>query len=140
MVREAALRTKGSGGPYGVDADGFRRILSCKAFKKSGKDLCDALALLARRLCTEYVDPSGIEALLSSRLIPLDEGEGAVRPIGVGEVLRRIIGKCVTRVIKTDVIEASGSLQVCARLKSGNEAANMLYELSSKLMTQMQSY
>ncbi|PFX30258.1 hypothetical protein AWC38_SpisGene4932 [Stylophora pistillata] len=123
MVREAALRTKGSGGPCGVDVDGFRRILSYKAFKKSGKELCDALALLARRPCTEYVDPISIEALLSSRLIPLDKGEGAVRPIGVGEVLRRIIGKGVTRVIKTDVIEASGSLQVCAGLKSGSEGA-----------------
>jgi len=123
MVREAALRTKGSGGPCGVDADGFRRILSGKAFKKSGKDLCDAIALMARKLCTEYVDPNSIEALVSSRLIPLDKGEGAVRPIGVGEVLRRIIGKCVTRVIKLDVIEASGTLQVCAGLKGGNEAA-----------------
>lgn len=123
MVREAALRTKGSGGPCGIDADGFRRMLSSKAFKKSGKDLCDAIALMARRLCTEYVDPSSIEALISCRLIPLDKGEGAVRPIGVGEVLRRIIGKCVTKVIKSDIIEASGSLQVCAGLKSGNEAA-----------------
>ena len=123
MVREAALRTKGSRGPCGVYGDGFRRILSCKAFKKSAKDLCDALALLARRLCTEYVHLSNIYALLSSRLIPLDKGEEAVRPIGVGEVLRRIIGKCVTRVIKTDVNKASGSLQVRVGLKSGNEAA-----------------
>ena len=35
MVREAALRTKGSGGPCGVDTIGFRRILSSKSFKKS---------------------------------------------------------------------------------------------------------
>ena len=46
-----------------------------------------------------------------------------VRPIGVGEVIRRIIGKCVMKVIKPDVIDASGSLQACAGLKSGNEAA-----------------
>ena len=74
-------------------------------------------------IITEYVDPISIEAVLSNRLIPLDKGEGAVRPIGVGEVLRRIIGKCVTKVIKSEVIEASGSLQVCAGLKSGSEAA-----------------
>lgn len=123
MVRDAALRTKGSGGPSGVDANGFRRLLACKSFKRSSADLCNAVAVMARRLCTEYIDPSSIEALLSNRLIPLDKGEGAVRPIGVGEVLRRIIGKCVTRVTKSDVIDASGSLQVCAGLKSGNEAA-----------------
>ena len=33
MVRDAALRTKGSGGPPAVDANGFRRILTCKSFK-----------------------------------------------------------------------------------------------------------
>ena len=32
------------------------------------------------------------------------------RPIGVGEVIRRIIGKCVTRVAKQDVINASGAM------------------------------
>ena len=35
MIREAALRTKGKGGPCGVDANGFRRILACKSFKQS---------------------------------------------------------------------------------------------------------
>ena len=44
MIREAALRTKGSGGPSGVDANGFKRILACKSFKKSSANLCDALA------------------------------------------------------------------------------------------------
>ncbi|CAH3183141.1 unnamed protein product [Porites lobata] len=78
---------------------------------------------MTKRLCTEYVDPRGLEAILANRLIPLDKGEGAVRPIGVGEVLRRIIGKCVTKVTKPDVIDASGSLQVCAGHKSGSEAA-----------------
>ena len=33
MVRDAALRTKGSGGPSSIDANGFRRILTCKSFK-----------------------------------------------------------------------------------------------------------
>ena len=122
MVRDAALRTKGSGGPSGVDANGFRRLLPCKSFKTSGADLCNAVAVMARKLCTEYVDPTSIEAVLSSRLIPLDKGEGAVRPIGVGELLRRIMGKCVTKVIKPDVIDASGSIQVCTGHKSGSEA------------------
>ena len=35
MIREAALRTKESGGPSSVDANGFKRILTCKSFKKS---------------------------------------------------------------------------------------------------------
>ena len=54
---------------------------------------------------------------------PLDKGEDAVRPIGVGEVIRRKMGKCVMHVTKPDVIDATDSLQVCAGHKSGSEAA-----------------
>ena len=109
IIREAALRTKGSGGPSGVDANGFKRILTCKSFKKSSANLCDALATMTRKLCTEYIDPRTIEPILANRLIPLEKGEGAVRPIGVGEVIRRVIGKCVMKVTKEDVLDASGS-------------------------------
>jgi hypothetical protein len=122
MIRDAALRTKGSGGPSGVDANGFKRILACKSFKHSSVALCDALATLARNLCTEYVDPSSIEALVASCLIPLDKGGGGVRPIGVGEVVRRVISKSVVKVVKPDVMSASGSFQLCEGQPSGSEA------------------
>lgn len=77
---------------------------------------------MLRDFVQHLVDPATIEPILANRLIPLDKGNGQVRPIGVGEVIRRIIAKCVTRVAKQDIIEASGSLQVCAGLKSGAEA------------------
>jgi len=123
MIREVALRTKGAGGPSNVDANGFQRILSSKSLKKSGSNLCDALTTLTRRLCTEHIDPATTEPILASRLILLDKGNGEVRPIGVGEVIRRIIGKCVTKVTKQDILESRGSLQVCAGHKSRSEAA-----------------
>ena len=75
------------------------------------------------RLCTEFIDPLGIEAILANRLFPQDKEEDAVRPISVGKVIRRIMGKCVMLVTKPDVIDASGSLQVCAGHKSGSEAS-----------------
>ena len=46
-----------------------------------------------------------------------------MRPIGVGEVIRRICVKCVMNIAKWDVAEASGSSQLCAGQKSGSEAA-----------------
>ena len=55
-------------------------------------------------------------------IIPLDKGAGQVRPIGVGEVLKRITTKCGTKVLKQDVIEARGPLQLCVGHKSGSEA------------------
>ena len=123
MVRQAAMRTKGAGGPSGIDANGFRRIMASKSFKQSSSRLCETIATMTKILCTQYIDPSTIEPLIASRLIPLDKGEGAVRPIGVGEVLRRIIGKCVMNIAKKDVVEVSGSLQLFAGQKSGSEAA-----------------
>mgnify|MGYP000140971574 FL=1 len=53
----------------------------------------------------------------------LNKGEGAVHPFGVGEVIRRVIGKCVMKVTKEDVLDTSGSLQVCTGLSHGSEAA-----------------
>ena len=43
--------------------------------------------------------------------------------IGIGEVLRRIIGKSVMHVIKQDVSVSAGPLQLCASQPSGCEAA-----------------
>ena len=41
----------------------------------------------------------------------------------MGAVIRKIIGKYVTRVAKQGVINASGAMQVCAGQKSGGEAS-----------------
>ena len=46
-----------------------------------------------------------------------------MRPIGVGEVVRRIIGKAVLATIKMDILEAAGPLQLCAGQDAGCEAA-----------------
>ncbi|EDO48836.1 predicted protein [Nematostella vectensis] len=105
------------------DPQPAKRILACKSFNQSATKLCDAIATMTKSLCTKYIDPKTIEPLVASRLIPLDKGEGAVRPIGVGEVVRRIVGKCVMNVAKGDVVDASGSLQLCAGQNSGSEAA-----------------
>ena len=77
---------------------------------------------MARKISTEVLDPSVLEPFVACRLIPLDKNPG-VRPIGVGEVLRRIIGKCVGWVLKEDIQLAAGPLQTATGLQSGAEAA-----------------
>ena len=52
-----------------------------------------------------------MEALIACRLIPLDKNPG-LRPIGVSEVLRRIDGKVIMKVVKDDVMTSVGSLQL----------------------------
>ena len=61
-------------------------------------------------------------AYLACRLVPLSKNPG-VRPIGIGEVLRRIIGKAVMRVVSMDVLQAVGPIQLCAGHLAGCEAA-----------------
>ena len=69
------------------------------------------------------VDPESLGAFLACRLIPLEKGESDVRPIGIGETLRRIVEKAAVRAVRGDIQSACGSLQVCAGLESGCEAA-----------------
>ena len=54
-----------------------------------------------------------LESLAACRLIPLNKNPG-LRPIGIGEGLRRISGKVLMMISKQDVMKAAGSLQVCA--------------------------
>ena len=119
-IRRAALRTKGAAGPSGLDAHCWRRL--CTSFKTASHDLCHALALLAKRLCTNFVDPKGISPFLVCQLIALDKCPG-IRPIGICETPRRIIAKVVLSVTKGDLQDAAGSLQLCAGQIAGIEAA-----------------
>ena len=55
-------------------------------------------------------------------MIPSDKRPGFT-PIGVGEVFRRIAGKAVMILLKKDVLQAAGSLQLCGGQVAGSEAA-----------------
>ena len=122
FIYNAAMKTKGSAGLSGMDAELYRRILCSKNFKTEGKILREELAILTRNLLKTSYHPSLLEGYTSCRLIPLDKNPG-IRPIGVGEVLRRIIGKTVTTFLKEEIQEAAGPLQVSAGYSAGAEAA-----------------
>ena len=109
----------GAAGPSGLDAASWKRL--CTSFKGASTDLCESIAATARRLCTCYIDPSGLSAFVACRLIALDKCPG-VRPIGIGETVRRIIGRVIARVLSADIQAATGPLQLCAGYKSGCES------------------
>ena len=90
---------------------------------------------MTRQLCIENItDPESLEALLACRLIPLDKCPG-IRPIGIGEVLRRIMGKAVMSILRPDVLKSTGYQQMCAGQEAGCEVAihavRDLYDLDS---------
>ena len=119
-IWKTAIRTDGSAGPSGLNAKHLKSLLSKKLHGEAAVELREAIAKLARKLATEQCEY--IEALTARRLIPLDKDPG-VRPIGVGEVIMRVIGKCIMKVLKEDIKEAAGSLQLCAGHRAGGEAA-----------------
>ena len=63
VIRNSALHTEGAAGPSGVNALSWRRL--CTAFGQKSNYLCSALAAVARRICTTYVDPSCLMAYTS---------------------------------------------------------------------------
>ena len=119
-IRQIALKTHGSAGPSGLDAYAWRRMVS--SYNTASVELCNALAAVTRRLCSDNIHSDDISAFVASRLIPLDKSPG-VRPIGIGDVARRIIGKSVLMVLKKEIQDACGPLQVCVGHPAGCEAA-----------------
>ena len=121
-IAKAAQLTKGAAGPSHVDAKQYRHILLSNKFKAENKQLREQIANLAKKLATTIVDPSTLEAFICCRLVPLDKQPG-IRPIGIGEVMRRIIGKSIGWTIKKDLMETAGPLQAAGGAKGGAEAA-----------------
>ena len=73
------------------------------------------LLIWQNRLCTEEIDPDCLVEYVACRLIPLDkgttkDGKPGVRPIGVGEVLRRLVGKLLIGVVKDDCSWSTSNL------------------------------
>ena len=123
MVRRAAIETKGAAGPSVMDANIWQKLLTSRKNPSSTSDLREAIAKLARKMCTE--DCKYLQPFISNRLVPLKTHSNDVCPIGIGEVLRRIIGKCVMDIAKEDVQKAVGNLQVCAGQHVGAEEQYM---------------
>ena len=121
LVKRAAVRTRGGAGPSGLDADVWRRILITKQFGTSSTDLGKAFPEIIKKLCTADNLLPSLEPFLACRLIPLAKNPG-LRPVGIGEILRRITGKVMVSHIRKDLISSVGSLQVFAGHEAGCES------------------
>ena len=129
LILDCALKSDGAAGPSGLDASAWKRL--CSSFGSHSVDLCNAIASVSKRICTTYVNPEDIRALVACRLIALDKCPG-VRPIGIGETVRRIMARAILSVLKDDIKKAAGPIQLCAGQESGCEAAihalNQIFE------------
>ena len=91
------MRTKGAAAVSGLDAEDCRGTLKSKIFRTAVAGLRRSIACLTRIMCkirNAYLE--SLALLLACRLMPLDKILGMIS-IGIGEVIRRIIGKAVTK-------------------------------------------
>ena len=120
VICNSCLKTDGATGTSGIDAAGWRRM--CTSFQSASAGLCDSLASVARWMASTYVNPHGLSPLLACCLIALDKNPG-VRPISIGETSCQNISKAILFMVKADILEATGNLQLCAGQEAGCEAA-----------------
>lgn len=119
-VDTIARRLSGSAGPGGTDAINLQHWLLRHGMMS--QKLQTSLAKFATWLATTNVPWAAIRALMSARLIGLDKNPG-VRPVGVGDIWRRITAKCIIHACGNEATLACGSDQLCAGLRSGIEGA-----------------
>ena len=120
LIRKCTLRTRGSAGISQQEDTLWHKMVS--SFNTTSSSLCNAVAALATRYASQYVDPKGLMPLLANRGIAIDKCPG-LRPVGVGEILRRILGKAIMSVTADEVQKSVGALQLCAGHPNGVEAA-----------------
>ena len=56
VIMKASILTKGGSGPSGLDADGWLRILTSRAFGTATLDLRKTFAQLIKKLCVEELE------------------------------------------------------------------------------------
>lgn len=109
MILSVSLNTDGATKPSGINAAGWKRLLS--SFQRELVELCEAVAMLARRISSHDVAPAGLTAFTTCRLVALDKCPGE-RPIGIGEGGLENCGKAILVFISPDVQQVTGVLQV----------------------------
>ena len=109
----------GAADPCGLDVSSWKKL--CTSFQSVSDTLCVALSAFARRLATTFVDLVCPDAFIACCLIALDKHPG-VQPFGVGEICQRLLSKTVLSVIRNDVLQAAGPLQLCAASGESNTA------------------
>lgn len=91
VLMNASVRS--AGGPSGLTANHLRQPIL------TDPDLCASAAsfftLLARGAVDD--DPACAAILSAGRLLPFRKPNGGLRPIAIGEILRRLCGRCLLR-------------------------------------------
>ena len=115
-----ADRMKGGAGPSSVDAQAMSQMLL--KFGKDSQVLREEMASWVESLGNDSPPWAAYWALMACRLVALNKQPG-VRSLGIGEVWRRGLAKCILVCCGEDAKAAFGSTNLCAGLEAGIEGA-----------------
>ena len=125
----SAISFKSAGGPSGL------RISHLRDAVLSEPDIAKRLADLFERLSSGTNQCEELGALLGDcRLVALSKPDGGVRPIAIGETLRRLLGKIIVGKVASDARQDLEPIQVGVGTPNGGVAvyhsANAFHELN----------
>lgn len=120
-VVQVTRKIKCGAGPSGTCAAKWKDFLL--KYGSSSETLRDSIAELCRLLANRVVDWKNFRSLFACRLIALDKCL-RVRPIGIDEVVRRLLCKIIVLVTGSDVSSLCASDQLC----SGIHGMREMYE------------
>jgi hypothetical protein len=108
-------------GPSGLRASHLKEAVSCPSPNRSSS-FVQGLTNLVNSLCANTLPPEISIHLCGATLLALRKKSGGFRPIAIGEVLRRLVSKCVVRAVHTSSLTTLSPLQVGVGVSAGAEA------------------
>ena len=119
-VQQVSAKLSGGAGPGGIDSTTLQHWLL--RFGKESEHLRESIANLTSWLANNSPPWPAYCAIISNRLVALDKCPG-VGPIGIGEIWRRLMAKCVLSVAGHSAKTQCGADQLCCGLECGIEGA-----------------
>ena len=119
-----ALRSFPSGtapGPSGLRANHLKEAVFCPSPDRANFAL-RSLTSVVSFLCTGKSPPDVTPHLCGASLFACKKKDGGFRPIAVGEVLRRLTSKCISRAVHAEASSILSPLQVGVGIPNGCEA------------------
>uniref|UniRef100_A0A0G4G3W2 Uncharacterized protein n=1 Tax=Chromera velia CCMP2878 TaxID=1169474 RepID=A0A0G4G3W2_9ALVE len=117
-IAAVARRLQSSVGPSGFDST--QLCTAVLSLERENRESREELANLATEMGRRVFEWDQVKALIACRLVALDKCPG-VHPVGIGEAIRRLLGKTVMKETREELQEACGANQLCSGLMGGLE-------------------
>ena len=121
-IRKAIEKLQGTGGVSHFDAKQLRRVMNVQVFSGEAKRLIYIISEICSNISGVHANEESTRPLRAVRIVAIPKKSGGVRPIGIGESLRRVITKVLAWRMKKEVKEATGSMHASG-LQGACEAA-----------------